>query len=372
MLSLDRRGESRIPNPISLVAYWDTVKGMNMSDIKNPTPFYTLKDAAKELNRILDVDYYDTKKLLNMALAYELQLYIFVKGWKGQVSYAEEMTEEWNEYADVDKHGGYTKLHFDMDATLEAIINARLNLFFNEGCLLEVQQELMKILIINKKFIGDSSFAYFGNILDIQDSFIGNPKNYFLEVFKQRPSSYLLRELEECMPDVIASVVDIKIAWTELLHEGPSLYHGAIIPSPVVDNTIEKDGQPAIYQAINRTDLLITHYQLSKIIDGSLTLRGRQVETIETLIGKQDLKPRGKSKARENAKFAAKTLAHYLWSKDTDNKIKIKEMAINVYAELSQTEHHVELPDQAVSLKEWIKEVAPAYAKEAGRPKRNI
>lgn len=345
-----------------------------MSDIKNPTPFYTLKDAAKELNRVLEVDYYDTKKLLNMALVYNLKLYIFVKGWEGQVSYAEEMTDEWNEYADVDKHGGYTKLHFDMDATLEAIINARLNLFLSKGCLLEVQQELIKILIINKKFIGDTSFGYFENILDIQDSFIENPKNYFLEVFKERPSSALVNELRGCtlLSDAIASVVDIKIAWIQLLQEGNLLHHSAITPPPIIDNTRVKEGQPAIYQAINRTDLLITHYQLSKIIEDSLTLRDRKIETIETLIEKQDLKPRGISKARENAKFAAKTLAHYLWSKDTDNKIKIKEMAITVYAELSQTEHHVELPDQAVSLKEWIKEVAPAYAKEAGRPKRNI
>jgi len=32
----------------------------NIKDIKNPAPFYTLKDAAKELNRALEVDYYMT------------------------------------------------------------------------------------------------------------------------------------------------------------------------------------------------------------------------------------------------------------------------------------------------------------------------
>lgn len=343
----------------------------NIKDIKNPAPFYTLKDAAKELNRALKVDYYDAKKLLNMALVYDLQLYIFVKGWHGQASYAEEMTDEWNEYADVNKHGGYTKLHFDMDATLEAIINARLNLFFDDGCLLEVQQELIKLLTINKKFIGDTSFGYFGNILDIQDSYIRNPKNYFLEVFKERPSSVLVNELRgsTLLSDAIASVTDVHIAWIELLWERPRLYHGSVIPRPVIDTTIEKEGEPAIYQAINRTDLLITHYQLSRIIEGSLKLRGRKVETIETLIEKQIQKPRGISPARERAKLAAKTLANYLWSQDRDNKIKIKEMAITVYAELSQTEHRIELPDQAISLKDWIKEVAPPYSREPGRTK---
>lgn len=342
-----------------------------MSDIKNPAPFYTLKDAAKELNRALKVDYYDAKKLLNMALVYDLKLYIFVKGWQGQASYAEEMTDEWNEYADVNKHGGYTKLHFDMDATLEAIINARLNLFFDDGCLLEVQQELIKILIINKKFIGDTSFGYFGNILDIQDSYVGNPKNYFLEVFKERPSSALVNELKgsTLLSDAIASVTDVHIAWIELLQENPRLYHGSVIPNAVIDKTIEKEGQPAIYQSIKRTDLLITHYQLSRIIESSLKLRGRKVETIETLAEKQDLKPRGKSQAKEHAQLAAKTLATYLWNQDTDNKIKIKEMAITVHAELNQTEHHTQLPDQSVSLKKWIEDIAPEYAREPGRTK---
>ena len=37
----------------------------NIKDIKNPAPFYTLKEAAKELNRTLEVDYYDAKKLLS-------------------------------------------------------------------------------------------------------------------------------------------------------------------------------------------------------------------------------------------------------------------------------------------------------------------
>lgn len=343
----------------------------NIKDIKNPAPFYTLKDAAKELNRALEVNYYDAKKLLNMALVYDLQLYIFVKGWHGQASYAEEMTDEWNEYADVNKHGGYTKLHFDMDATLEAIINARLNLFFDNGCLLEVQQELIKLLTINKKFIGDTAFGYFGNILDIQDSYTENPKNYFLEVFKERPSSVLINELRgsTLLSDAIASVTDVRIAWIELLRERPRLYHGSVIPRPVIDTTIEKEGEPAIYQAINRTDLLITHYQISRIIEGSLTLRGRKVETIETLIEKQIQKPRGKSRAKEHAQLAARTLANYLWNQDTDKKIKIKEMAITVYAELHRTEHHTQLPDQSISLKKWIEDIAPEYAREPGRTK---
>lgn len=44
-------------------------------------------------------------------------------------------------------------------------------------------------------------------------------------------------------------------------------------------------------------------------------------------------------------------------------------MAITVHAELYQTEHREQLPNHSVSLKDWIKDIAPEYAREAGRPK---
>ncbi|WP_227592071.1 hypothetical protein [Acinetobacter towneri] len=347
----------------------------NIKYIKNPAPFYTLKDAAKELNRALEVDYYDAKKLLNMALVYDLQLYIFVRGWEGYAAYGEEMSEAWEEYADVDKHGGYTQLHFDMDATLEAIITARLNLALREGCLLEAKLELINELILRKNIIADgSSGIFFSNILDIQDSFTGNPKNLFLEVFKQRPSHDLIHELGKCTlsADVIASVENINIAWIQLLKENRFFRHNAVTPPPVIDTTIEKEGEPAVFQAISRTDLLITHYQLSKIIEGSLTHRGRKVETIETLIEKQVQKPRGKSPAKEHAQLAAKAIAIHEWKNDREKQIKIGEMCEIVWNTLIETEHMQELPSKPESLKDWIKEIAPGYAKEAGRPKRNI
>lgn len=346
-----------------------------MSDIKNPTPFYTLKDAAKELNRVLEVDYYDAKKLLNMALVYDLQLYIFVRGWEGYAAWGEEMSEAWEEYADVNKHGGYTKLHFDMDETLEAIITARLNLSLREGCLLEVKRELINELILRKNIVVDGSLGiFFDNILDIQDSFTGNPKNLFLEAFKQPLFPELIQELGKCTlsADVIASVENINIAWIQLLQENTFFHHNTVTPTPVIDSTIEKEGQPAVFQAISRTDLLITHFQLSKIIKGSLIQKGTPVETRETLAKKLDPKPRGKSRAKEHAQLAAQAIAIHVWKNDKEKQIKIGEMREIVWNTLCETEHLEQLPNKSESLKEWIKEVAPAYAKEAGRPKRNI
>lgn len=76
----------------------------------------------------------------------------------------------------------------------------------------------------------------------------------------------------------------------------------------------------------------------------------------------------GVSPEKLNAKLAAATLAEYLWRQDKNQIIKIKDMAINVYTELYQTEHQSQLPDNKDSLKDWIKDVAPSYARESGRP----
>lgn len=100
---------------------------------------------------------------------------------------------------------------------------------------------------------------------------------------------------------------------------------------------------------------------LNNFFDSSVDTHPEQIESKK--------KPIGVSKEKIEAKRYARNIADYLWRKDIENKIKIKEMAINVYAELHQTEYKDQLPDKPESLKEWIKDIAPNYAKESGRPK---
>ena len=91
-------------------------------------------------------------------------------------------------------------------------------------------------------------------------------------------------------------------------------------------------------------------------------------EDLAELNSKKVIKKTGISPAKVNAKLAAATLAEKLWREDKNQKIKILEMAITVYSELYQTEHKSQLPNNQGSLKEWIKHIAPTYAREAGRP----
>lgn len=108
-------------------------------------------------------------------------------------------------------------------------------------------------------------------------------------------------------------------------------------------------------------------YQLEKYVLGEEIY----VESIKNIeVGRNLIQsPRGKSKNKEKAQGAARTLATYFWKNDLKQEIRIKEMCVIVYGELLHTEHKEQLPDQCPSIKEWIKDVAPSYAREAGRPR---
>lgn len=77
----------------------------------------------------------------------------------------------------------------------------------------------------------------------------------------------------------------------------------------------------------------------------------------------------GVGKAKILAKEVAKHVAKKLWEEDKDKKIKVTEMATAVYVELQKCYLADQLTDQAVSLKDWIRDIAPEYARKGGRPK---
>lgn len=69
------------------------------------------------------------------------------------------------------------------------------------------------------------------------------------------------------------------------------------------------------------------------------------------------------------AKEAAKQAARELWAKDSERQIRIGAMALKVYQALLGTEHKESLPFDGTALREWIKEVAPDYARRGGAPR---
>jgi hypothetical protein len=73
---------------------------------------------------------------------------------------------------------------------------------------------------------------------------------------------------------------------------------------------------------------------------------------------------------KEEAVEQALKLATTNWKKDFDKAIRIGDMADLVYRKLADQGLGMALPGTSDRLKEWIKPVAPDYARKGGRRKK--
>lgn len=152
------------------------------------------------------------------------------------------------------------------------------------------------------------------------------------------------------MPDINIAPTDFKVFLDRL----------RTIPEINIDKNTD-----LLFVYINKNNIFVKNDDAIDILNNVFSCYSE----LDSENEKNDIKPIGVSKEKIEAKRYARNIAEYLWRKDIEHKIKIKEMAINVYAELHQTHHRAQLPDKPESLKGWIKDIAPSYAKESGRPK---
>jgi len=312
-----------------------------MSDIKNPAPFYTLKQAAKELNRILKVDYYDSKKLLSIALVYDLKLHAY---FSGDISVF------------VDTNFYFLNKR-ELGTTIKEITEEIINFEITSGALLELNTYSIEKIY----HFGQSDVNNYGleNITNLNANAANQSHFLSYSPLKQKYLKYIseqeIKEIE------ILGIFPIRNTITKENPTRPRKY----------STYRNEDNEDIYHPIITREDIFLTHTQLTRVADGVLAIREANPHDTqkETSNSYKNRKPQGKSRAKEHAQIAAKTLANFLWNQDKDNQIKIKEMAITVHAELYQTEHREQLPNHSVSLKDWIKDIAPEYAREAGRPK---
>lgn len=77
-----------------------------------------------------------------------------------------------------------------------------------------------------------------------------------------------------------------------------------------------------------------------------------------------------KNSAKSDAVERAKEVAAQLWSEDHNRSVRIGDMADQVYRALASEGLQDSLPETVDRLKEWIKAVAPEYARQGGRRKK--
>ncbi|OUY09021.1 hypothetical protein [Acinetobacter populi] len=323
---------------------------------QNPIPYYTLKQAAKILNKKFNTDAYNSKTIVSMALIYELNLYVMFFGqWSISCDchVPIKLTHEEDENKQI-----YREIVLDIENIIENSINHSATLLRLDDFALE------NINAIGKhNFNPDCDSRGFDGFLRISDLFCDDGFNTISNILSNHYFNSVSRLSNEQINDIeILAIYPMATGLTDYNYLRP-------IAKPFsYDDEDQNEECYSYYPYIQTKDVLITHIQLEKILNGELNSRWRnKVTHDENYQQTSDVERRGVSIAKSNAKLAARTLAQYLWSKDTDQNTKILEMARMVHSELQNTEHHTQLPS-IESVKEWLKLVAPVYAKQAGRP----
>ena len=86
----------------------------------------------------------------------------------------------------------------------------------------------------------------------------------------------------------------------------------------------------------------------------------------------EEKKPVGISRTKADTIAAARFYALHLWREreKKGEEVKIGDVVQNVYSWLHGTAIHDNLPERPERIREWIKPIAPKYARTGGRPKK--
>ncbi|QOI03400.1 MULTISPECIES: hypothetical protein [Pseudomonas syringae group genomosp. 2] len=118
-----------------------------------------------------------------------------------------------------------------------------------------------------------------------------------------------------------------------------------------------------------RLVLATKHIQYALILSHSNVVQQERAEAL----AKKDSRMKGLNeinRLKEQAMEKALSFAESRWNEDVNQSIRIGDMAVTVYRCLVDIGLHMALPDTSERLKEWIKPVAPAYARKGGRSRK--
>lgn len=329
--------------------------------------FYSLSEAAEYLNKKYNKFLFSDSSILKQMLAYKIPAHIYSFGL---TTFGSEFIFK----GDLLPRKNQKESNYDRDS-MEADLTEFLRVECCEtGLFLELKHKDLVQLFMQKQVITPA----FQDVVPFEYvSHSANLRDVITQIWKDSVSNYVNEKLDP--------LIQSQISKAKLLFDNFDSVENILNDKNMQDFLFKEqylDVKPQIIN-IEKNISHLKNYCFFKIItEDVIILRKNLVFLEKYLIGeevfiqnKQILaskllkSPTGKSKNKEAAQLAAKTLAAYFWKNDHNKDIRIKDMSIMVYAELNQTSHKIELPDRPESIKEWIKEVAPNYAREAGRPK---
>lgn len=330
--------------------------------------YYTLEEASEYLNRKYKTDNINAHKLLKKAVHYQIPLFIYGKNFQITGDYVmksfksvELINDDMELYRSTLKEVAKRNrsIYSKIDSMLSAVME-------NTGGLLELNLETIRGFIFNDKITTDNveESGLFIGFLPIA---IPNSDASGLDYLDE----YLLDSFEDSVAFTLALYPSIDVfpddeeEITLAINRVVELCTPKVVDYYLYDEENEKSYITPYFE-INKSDLVILNSGITKLEEliSSIEEPNIKVKSLDT----DFLKKKGVSPQKLLAKHMAKHIASKEWQADKHDKIKITEMAEIIYSKLYSLGFNDELPDQAKNIKSWIKEVAPDYASEGGRP----
>ncbi len=330
--------------------------------------YYTLEEASDYLNRKYKTDNITAHKLLKKVVQYGIPLFIYGKNLQLTGDYVmksfrsvELINDDMELYRSTLKEVAKrnTSIYSKISNMLSAVME-------NTGGLLELNLDTTREFLFNSKITTDSieESCLFSGFLPIA---IPNSDASGLDYL----DDYLLSNFKDSVAFTLALYPSIDIfpddeeETTLAISRAIELCTPKIVDYYLYDEENEKTYITPYFE-ISRSDLVVLSSGVTKLEE---LISNNEEPSIEVKSLDTDfLKQKGVSPQKLLAKHMAKHIADKEWQADKQNKVKITEMAEIVYSKLYSLGFYDELPDQAKSIKSWIRELAPDYAREGGRP----
>lgn len=319
--------------------------------------YFELSDAVELLSKRLSISNLTPKKIIRYIDQFKIPLHLYGFGFSVT--------------GDFMTSNNYNKPSDNFLYSVEKDLSAW---NIETGSLFEIPERYVSLFQFHKTLLIDQ----FNDMVPLKTLHFANNAVETIEV--------TLRDKEKKVPyfEVLALYPYLKVYYddkNEILNG--SLYGVEILPKfklgELDDEDTHKDNFEPIevgieHFIVNFEDLIILNDHLNQLeayVSGEKIYIAPNVNLDHKMQPKLKNRPKntGISPQKVYAKSTAKNFAKYFWSQDKKQEIKIGQMCEKVYFALFETEYKDQLPEQFISIKSWIKEVAPDYASEAGRNK---
>lgn len=328
----------------------------------NTAEYYSLQEASEYLNTKYNSDNVTPKKILKHIVSYDTPAYIHVSfkdesfkiigDFETTIIDDPDFQKFFNKSYDF-KNEDESEYWLNKFTEVEKKANDDLYSNFHMGLLLLKINESTLFNLSFKTEQSDVDALGFNGIL-IRNDLEADPSKL----------SFLNREQDKFrvigVQHFDIGIADVKSVDLEAIRKYISLKF---------DDVFETSGGLAYpYFKLNIKDLIIIHKDLlileKQIIESIAVSKNQTID-----INQQHLPRRqGVSPKKVLAQNLARHIADDEWKKDKNKEIKMSEMSEIVWSKLWELGFADTLPEQK-RVREWIKEIAPNYASEAGRPR---